>query len=232
MSTAGRPTWNAAKGANRYFAPSAAVSGKDQRGHTKLKTRQTGQNSANEVKQRNLKAELAAREKKYKASKEHRDVMEEDEEEEEEEQLKIENREARKREKEQKEKNIDADDSDESSGNSSEEESGKEEEEDDTAELMKELEKIRKEREEDEARKKMAEIQEEVKEREEQVRSGNPLLSVQAAPQPHDATLKKRWYEDTIFKNQARGEVKQQKRFINDTIRNDFHKKFLQRYIK
>jgi protein CWC15 len=75
MSTAGRPTWNAAKGANRYFAPSAAVSGKDQRGHTKLKTRQTGQNSANEVKQRNLKAELAAREKKYKASKEHKDVM-------------------------------------------------------------------------------------------------------------------------------------------------------------
>ncbi len=31
---------------------------------------------------------------------------------------------------------------------------------------------------------------------------------------------------------QTRGEPKTQKRFINDTIRNDFHRKFLTRYIK
>jgi protein CWC15 len=35
-----------------------------------------------------------------------------------------------------------------------------------------------------------------------------------------------------VFKNQARGEPKTQKRFINDTIRNDFHKRFLQRYVR
>lgn len=41
-----------------------------------------------------------------------------------------------------------------------------------------------------------------------------------------------RWDDDVVFKNQARGETKTAKRFINDTIRNDFHRKFLQKYMK
>ena len=41
-----------------------------------------------------------------------------------------------------------------------------------------------------------------------------------------------RWDDDVVFKNQARGEMKAPKRFINDTIRNDFHRKFLHRYMK
>lgn len=41
-----------------------------------------------------------------------------------------------------------------------------------------------------------------------------------------------RWDDDVVFKNQARGETKVAKRFINDTIRNDFHRKFLQKYMK
>lgn len=41
-----------------------------------------------------------------------------------------------------------------------------------------------------------------------------------------------RWDDDVVFKNQARGEAKTPKRFINDTIRSDFHRKFLQRYMK
>jgi len=44
-------------------------------------------------------------------------------------------------------------------------------------------------------------------------------------------TVKRRWDDDVIFKNQAR-EPDNKKRFINDTIRNDFHKKFLEKYIK
>lgn len=44
--------------------------------------------------------------------------------------------------------------------------------------------------------------------------------------------VKRRWDDDVVFKNQARGEPKAQKRFINDTIRSDFHKRFLTRYIK
>ncbi|CAI0378558.1 unnamed protein product [Linum tenue] len=42
----------------------------------------------------------------------------------------------------------------------------------------------------------------------------------------------KRWDDDVVFKNQTRGETKTPKRFINDTIRNDFHRKFLHKYMK
>lgn len=44
--------------------------------------------------------------------------------------------------------------------------------------------------------------------------------------------VKRRWDDDVVFKNQARTEPKRQKRFINDTVRSDFHKRFLDRYIK
>lgn len=44
--------------------------------------------------------------------------------------------------------------------------------------------------------------------------------------------VKRRWDDDVVFKNQARTEPKQQKRFINDTVRSDFHRRFLDRYIK
>ena len=45
-------------------------------------------------------------------------------------------------------------------------------------------------------------------------------------------SLKKRWNEETVFKNQARSVPKTQKRFINDTVRNDFHKKFMGKYMQ
>ena len=41
-----------------------------------------------------------------------------------------------------------------------------------------------------------------------------------------------RWDDDVVFKNTCRNEPVKKKRFINDTIRNDFHKKFLQKYIQ
>jgi protein CWC15 len=43
---------------------------------------------------------------------------------------------------------------------------------------------------------------------------------------------KRRWDEDVVFKNQTRGEVKAPRRFINDTVRSDFHRRFLERYIR
>lgn len=43
--------------------------------------------------------------------------------------------------------------------------------------------------------------------------TGNPLLGMAGG----DMSLKRRWYEDTVFRNQARGEPKAQRRFINDT---------------
>jgi protein CWC15 len=66
MTTAHRPTWNAAigskdQGGNRSIAPSKAFSSRDLPGHTKLKVRQAGQNTREEVESRNLLAELEAR---------------------------------------------------------------------------------------------------------------------------------------------------------------------------
>ena len=38
--------------------------------------------------------------------------------------------------------------------------------------------------------------------------------------------------DDVVFKGQARTEPETKKRFVNDTIRNDFHRRFLTKYIK
>ena len=62
--------------------------------------------------------------------------------------------------------------------------------------------------------------------------SGNPLLGNLASNSSQGSKLKRRWDDDVVFKNQSRGEVKAQKRFINDTIRNDFHRRFLSKYMK
>merc|ERR1712070_985678 len=43
--------------------------------------------------------------------------------------------------------------------------------------------------------------------------------------------LNKRWTEDVVFNNQAK-ELKTHRVFINDTIRSDFHRRFIDRYIK
>ena len=44
--------------------------------------------------------------------------------------------------------------------------------------------------------------------------------------------VKRRWDDDVVFKNQAREPKKEGRRFINDTVRNDFNRKFLSKYIK
>lgn len=69
--------------------------------------------------------------------------------------------------------------------------------------------------------------EEELKAKEAELLKGNPLLN-----NPTSFNVKRRWDDDVVFKNQARGETKTPKRFINDTIRNDFHRKFLQKYMK
>lgn len=69
--------------------------------------------------------------------------------------------------------------------------------------------------------------EEELKMKEAELIRGNPLLNNATS-----FNVKRRWDDDVVFKNQARGEAKIAKRFINDTIRNDFHRKFLQKYMK
>ncbi|KAA8908358.1 Cwf15/Cwc15 cell cycle control protein-domain-containing protein [Sphaerosporella brunnea] len=45
---------------------------------------------------------------------------------------------------------------------------------------------------------------------------------------PADFTVKRRWDDDAIFKNQARGtDEKGKKEFVNDLLKSGFHKKFM-----
>jgi protein CWC15 len=57
-------------------------------------------------------------------------------------------------------------------------------------------------------------------------------LTYRTASRAAYAQVKRRWDDDVVFKNQARTEPKRQKRFINDTVRSDFHRRFLDRYVK
>jgi len=91
---------------------------------------------------------------------------------------------------------------------------------------MKEYEKIKKMREKEKKQKEIQNADKLKKQAEEQILMGNPLINVSGY------SLKKKWFEDTVFKNQSKNEPKTQKRFINDTVRSDFHRKFLSKSIQ
>ena len=101
---------------------------------------------------------------------------------------------------------------------------------DDEAELLAELERIKRERVEAKA-KEAADGGDDGALRREAILGGNPLLNQGQAGQA-DFSIKRRWDDDVVFRNQTRNEPKKQKRFINDTIRSDFHRRFLDRYMK
>lgn len=105
---------------------------------------------------------------------------------------------------------------------------------DDEAALQAELVKIRaeraqaKQREEAEAAAKLQKEQEALDVQ--AAVTGNPLLLSSASSSSN--RLKRRWNDDIVFRNQAKNEPAVPKRFINDTVRNDFHKRFLNKFIR
>merc|ERR1719273_1070578 len=68
----------------------------------------------------------------------------------------------------------------------------------------------------------------------ENIYSGNPLLREKYAGEGKgDMKIKKRWDDDVMFKNCSRAEPdNQDKTFINDSLRNEFHRKFMDKYVK
>jgi len=228
MSSAGRPTFVSAKGGsdqggNRMHVSTRQYSSKDLAGHTKMKQRQTGQNTSSEVSKRDLKRELEDKERKVAIERGRKDSRKEDKEDKREPVLSI--KEKGESDRKERDKNIDADDSDESSEDeSSDDESDSE---DETDELLRELERIKKEREQERLNQEAAARHEADNRREETVLKGNPLLNSDG-----DYSIKRKWYDDVVFKNQARDEPETKKRFINDTTRNDFAKKFMKKYIQ
>lgn len=225
MTTAARPTWAPAKGGNeqggtRIFGPSQKYSSRDIASHTTLKPRREGQDTQDELKRRNLRDELEDRERRHFSSK-NKSYDDRDH-----------GRgshlflEGSKREIEDHivARSVDADDSDVEVKS---DEDSDDDDEDDTEALLAELEQIKKERAEEKLRKERQQQEEDLKVKEAELLRGNPLLN-----NPTSFNVKRRWDDDVVFKNQARGETKIAKRFINDTIRNDFHRKFLQKYMK
>ncbi|KAJ9551222.1 hypothetical protein OSB04_015267 [Centaurea solstitialis] len=239
MTTAARPTWAPAKGGNeqggaRIFGPSQKYSSRDIAAHTTLKPRKEGQDTQDEVQRRDLKEELEERERRHFSSKDkgyggkithlyrtgtvEKGIIYW--------KVNIIGRVGRDLEDRIVPRSADADDADVDIN--SDEESDDDDDEDDTEALLAELEQIKKERAEEKLRKEREEQEEELKLKEAELIRGNPLLNNATT----SFNVKRRWDDDVVFKNQARGETKQQKRFINDTIRSDFHRKFLQKYMK
>ena len=100
---------------------------------------------------------------------------------------------------------------------------------DDELELQRELERIKEERAAAQARKEQEELAMLELSKKDSALKGNPLLDLEGSG---SAKMKRRWNDDVVFRNQTRGEPEVKKRFINDTIRNDFHRSFLKKFIK
>jgi len=237
MTTAHRPTFNAAQGKEAQRGP--AFHTRLLPAHTTLKFRQAGQGGDADDQPRDLRAELLRAEAVAKAKKTGKPIEDD-----------VESASANTTKRTIEAAQDDADDAEEdpeakrrrlileqaaeedvdSAGSSDEDSSDEdddEEEEDETAELMRELEKIKRERAEQRAKEEAEKEAKEQEQREYDIARGNPLLN------PTDFNVKRRWDDDVVFKNQARGtEDKKPKEFVNDLLRSDFHKRFMSRYVR
>ncbi|KAG1681030.1 hypothetical protein FOA52_009990 [Chlamydomonas sp. UWO 241] len=236
MTTAHRPTWAPAKGGEeqggaRWFVPSIQRSVHSHPGQTKLKFRQDGQGGVAEVGDKEeLRSKLEEKERKNAAKLKGVDFEEERKKD-----LKLLEAGAAdaggaggRAQKALIPKAADADDEDEDDDEGSS--SDDDDDDDDEEELMRELDRIKRERAEEASKKAAEEAAKVEKLKEAELRTGNPLLAM--AAQDANFAIKRRWDEDVVFKNQARGEPKVAKRFINDTIRNDFHRMFVKKYFR
>merc|ERR1739838_28651 len=215
MTTAHRATYTSAKGGasrgeNDLGKLSKQYSSRDLPSHTKLKHRQIGRNSQDEVNRRDLRRELEDRERSSRSDK-RSDARSRDSK-----RPRLEDMLPFTTETLDSESYIYGSDDDD--------------DDDDTEALVAELKKIKNERAEERAK---AEIEKKEDERirTENILSGNPLLN-NARPNG-DFAVKRRWDDDVVFKNCARGlSDKPKQSFINDTLRSEFHKKFMDKYVK
>ncbi|XP_045472791.1 protein CWC15 homolog A [Harmonia axyridis] len=214
MTSAARPTFEPARGGQGrnekdLSAISRQYSSRDLPGHTKLKYREHGQGTVDETRSRDFRKELEEREGKVGGNRSRFDQNK---------RLKLDQVPAA---------SLDADDP---LGENSE----SEESDDDTEALLDELNQIKKERAMEIAKKEIEKRQEEERIRMENILSGNPLLNhYSAGSAKTDQKVKRRWDDDVVFKNCAKSEPKKKANvFINDSLRSEFHKKFMDKYVK
>ncbi|XP_066915864.1 spliceosome-associated protein CWC15 homolog isoform X1 [Clytia hemisphaerica] len=232
MTTAARPTFDTARGGQQRGEGNLAsltkqYSARDLPSHTKIKTRQIGQDTAEEIRSRDFKHDLmererSSREKSKKGSSNSSDYSS-----------------SSKRQRLDYDRHsshhhssaaIDADDPvDDEDEDDSDDDS---DDDDDTAELLAELQRIKRDRAEEMLKQEQEKRTEDERIRTENLISGNPLLN-QNQQQEGDFKVTRRWDDDVVFKNCAKDDDKPKNSgFINDTIRSEFHKKFMDKYIK
>ncbi|WYZ40212.1 hypothetical protein EsH8_IV_000553 [Colletotrichum jinshuiense] len=238
MTTAHRPTFDPAKGKEALRGP--AYHQRLLPAHTQLKFRQAGQGGDADDDAHDLRAELLAAEAAHFAKKNggvpppsasdaddapsggvkralEAGSQADGEEDFETKRRRIleESRDVDASSEDEDEEDDDASDSDEDS-------------DDEEAELQREMEKIRRERAEKREREEQERAKAEEEERERDIALGNPLLN------KPDFNMKRRWDDDVVFKNQARGteDKGKSKEFINDLLRSDFHKRFMSKYVR
>ncbi|KHO11466.1 short chain dehydrogenase/reductase [Metarhizium robertsii ARSEF 23] len=235
MTTAHRPTFDPARGKEALRGP--AYHQRLQPAHTQLKFRKAGQGGdADDEPSRDLAAELLAAEAVHFSKKKGAPVPGDEDDDQENVSVAAEKRplppagdgeedyEAKRRRILEETRDIDADDSSEEDDEDSDDES----EDDEDAELQRELERVRREREEKKKREDAERAKEEEEARERNIALGNPLLNKQ------DYTMKRRWDDDVVFRNQARGteDRNKKKEFVNDMLRSDFHRRFMSKYVR
>ncbi|KAK6865545.1 cwf15 cwc15 cell cycle control [Apiospora arundinis] len=224
MTTAHRPTFDPARGKEALRGP--AYHQRLLPAHTQLKYRQPGQGGAADPEVRDLRSELLAAEsdevsasngtKRPLALTSQADGHDGAEEEE--------DQEAKRRRVLEESRDIDADDDDDDDSEEDDDDSDDDDSDDDEAELARELEKIRREKAEKREKEEAERAAAEEEERERDIALGNPLLNKQ------NFNMKRRWNDDVVFKNQARGteDKGKKKEFVNDLLRSDFHKRFME----
>ncbi|XP_016988208.1 protein CWC15 homolog [Drosophila rhopaloa] len=254
MTTAARPTFDPARGGSGrgekdLSALSKQYSSRDLPGHTKLKYRETGQGTSEEIRNRDFRKELEEREREARSGatssgKALPSIV----------RKAIEANNAGgggggagKRAKpdavqqqqlqQQQAANMDADEPLDNDSSDSDSDS-----DDDDAALLAELQKIKQERLQETARRESEKKQEDERIRMENILSGNPLINYEpgtaasaagrASGLGGDLKIKRRWDDDVVFKNCARSAPEKKTHFVNDALRSDFHKKFMDKYIK
>jgi len=261
MTTAHRPTWKAAVGRAQEGgwssggAVSTQSSSRDLNAHTKLKLRKGSQvvdrrAALQESLLKMEEAEKKAQANAKRAVKIGRDklLLENGKEDEEKGRLKLLKQTADVDEEKIRAKYNDDDEEDDGKGkwsdidekgalssdasdlDSSSDDSDSDDEDEEAA-LQAELAKIRAERAAQKQKEDAEAAAEEAAQMEEAALTGNPLLN--SSSTASSGRMKRKWNDDIVFRNQARGEPDQnKKRFINDTVRNDFHKRFLDKFIR
>ncbi|KAH8287202.1 hypothetical protein KR054_004289 [Drosophila jambulina] len=257
MTTAARPTFDPARGGSGrgekdLSALSKQYSSRDLPGHTKLKYRETGQGTSEEIRGRDFRKELEERERDARSgagsgkalpsivrkaieansaggggsgggsgSK----------------RAKTDTAQQQQLQQQQQAANLDADEPLDNDSSDSDSDS-----DDDDAALLAELQKIKQERLQETARRDAEKKQEDERIRMENILSGNPLINYEpgtaasaagrASGLGGDLKIKRRWDDDVVFKNCARSAPEKKTHFVNDALRSDFHKKFMDKYIK